>query len=94
MAGRPFAETLASVLYKMREASGKIDFESPLMEERPVKTVGLVVISGERGLCGGYNSNIIKLAERRVAELKGQGVDSKMIFAGKKAAVYFKKRGD
>jgi F-type H+-transporting ATPase subunit gamma len=40
------------------------------MDARPVKTVGLVVISGERGLCGSYNSAIIRLAESRVKELE------------------------
>jgi len=92
LAGRPFAETLASILYKIRETSAGDFGDSPYMEARPVKTVGLVVISGERGLCGSYNSAIIRLAEARVQELKDQGVDSKLLFAGKKAATYFKKR--
>lgn len=93
MAGRPFAETLASILYKVRE-KGLDAKDSPYMEARAVKTVGLVVISGERGLCGSYNSAIIRLAEARAAELKEQGVASKMLFAGKKASAYFKRRGD
>lgn len=65
LAGRPFAETLASVLYKIREKSGADFGDSPFTEDRPVKNVGLVVISGERGLCGSYNSAIIRLAEER-----------------------------
>lgn len=94
LASRPFAETLASILYKMKEAAGGLDFESPYMEDRPVSTVGVLVVSGERGLCGSYNSAIIRQAEERVKALAEQGVKAKLIFAGKKAADYFKRRGD
>merc|ERR1712151_912958 len=51
-------------------------------------------ISGDRGLCGGYNAQIIKKAENRVAELKAQGVEVELITIGNKASQYFKKRTD
>jgi len=40
----------------------------PLMEKRDVKSVELIVITSDRGLCGSFNSNIIKLAEKKLAE--------------------------
>ena len=94
LASRPFSETLASILFKMKDAAGSLDFESPYMADRPVSTVGVLVVSGERGLCGSYNSAIIKQAEERVKVLAEQGVKAKLIFAGKKASDYFKRRGD
>jgi F-type H+-transporting ATPase subunit gamma len=57
-----------------------------------VKTVGLLVISGDRGLCGGYNSNIIRRAETRAKELQAEGVNYKFVLVGRKAIQYFQRR--
>ncbi|MDE7289990.1 MAG: ATP synthase F1 subunit gamma, partial [Oscillospiraceae bacterium] len=54
--------------------------------------VMLVVIAGDRGLAGGFNSNVLKLAQARIDELKGEH-NIKIIAVGKKAAEYFIKRG-
>lgn len=67
--GRPFVETLASVLYTLREKLGTDIADIPYFQDRPVKTVALMVVSGERGLCGAYNNKIIKMTEERVNEL-------------------------
>merc|ERR1719163_511254 len=62
------------------------------METREAKKVALVVITGDRGLCGGYNAQMIKKAEARIVELKGQGVDVELVTVGNKGSTYFKKR--
>jgi len=54
--------------------------------------VALVSITGDRGLCGGYNANSIKKTEARIAELKEQGVEVELITVGNKGSTYFKKR--
>jgi len=64
----------------------------PLCNVRPVKTVLLLVCTGDRGLCGGYNSFIIRKTEARVAELEAMGVKCKLVCIGKKGGVYFKRR--
>merc|ERR1719213_1324251 len=74
---RPFSETLERILGGLLER---------------VKTDGLVVITGDRGLCGGYNAQAIKLAETRIAELKAQGVGAELILVGNKGGSYFKRR--
>ncbi len=69
---RPFADRLAQVLYGLAE---RLQFESvdlPLLQQREVKTVALLVISGNRGLCGSYNTNVIKRGEIRASELKNK----------------------
>jgi F-type H+-transporting ATPase subunit gamma len=68
------------------------DADLPLLRKREVKTVGILVISGDRGLCGGYNSNIIRRAEIRAKELKAEGLDYKMVLVGRKAIQYFQRR--
>jgi len=69
-----------------------VPLDIPLLESREAKTVGLLVISGDRGLCGGYNAQIIKKAENRVNELKAQGVAVELVTIGVKASQYFSKR--
>merc|ERR1712157_122893 len=67
--------------------------ELPLLTEREVKKVTLVVITGDRGLCGGYNSFIIKKTEARFRELKSQGIECDLLVIGKKGISYFERRG-
>ncbi len=91
-ATRPFADNLAQVLYNLQ---GRLKFEDvdlPLFQQREVKKVGLLVVSGDRGLCGGYNSNVIRRAEQRVKELKAEGIDSTLVVVGRKATQYFRNR--
>ncbi|XP_019171848.1 PREDICTED: ATP synthase gamma chain, chloroplastic [Ipomoea nil] len=90
--GRPFSETLVEVLYNINEQLQTDDAEVPLTKVRPVKKVALVVVTGDRGLCGAFNSNILKKAEARIAELKGLGVDYTVISVGKKGNTYFIRR--
>ena len=91
-ATRPFADSLAEVIYSLQ---GKLQFEDvdlPLFEQREVKSVAIVVISADRGLCGGYNTNVIRRAENRAAELKAEGIDYKFVLVGRKAVQYFQNR--
>jgi F-type H+-transporting ATPase subunit gamma len=89
---RPFSETLQKVLGGLIERLKKDNFDSPLLQEREVKKVLVVSLTGDRGLCGGYNSYAIKKAETRVNELKEQGLDFDMITVGGKGTQYFGKR--
>ena len=92
IATRPFADRLAQVLYGLQTRLKFEDVSLPLLKKREVKTVGLLVISGDRGLCGGYNSNVIRRAENRSKELKAEGVDTILITVGRKATQYFQRR--
>lgn len=89
---RPFADRLAQVLYGLQTRLRFEDAELPLLRKRQVKTVGILVISGDRGLCGGYNSSIIKRAELRAKELKAEGLNYKFVIVGRKATQYFQRR--
>ncbi|MEL7038020.1 MAG: F0F1 ATP synthase subunit gamma [Cyanobacteria bacterium J06592_8] len=92
LATRPFADKLAGILYALQSRLQFENIDSPLLEQREVKKVGLLVISGNRGLCGTYNSNIIKRAESRAKELKAEGLDYTFILTGRKAIQYFQRR--
>ncbi|XP_059662305.1 ATP synthase gamma chain, chloroplastic [Cornus florida] len=90
--GRPFSETLVEVLYNINEQLQTDDVDVPLTNVRPVKKVALVVITGDRGLCGGFNNYLIKKAEARIAQLKDLGLDYTVISVGKKGNSYFLRR--
>jgi F-type H+-transporting ATPase subunit gamma len=89
---RPFADRLARVLETLQSRMRFEDVEAPLLEDRPVETITLLVVSADRGLCGGYNANIIKRTEQRFAELKGQGYTVDLVLIGRKAITYFQNR--
>jgi F-type H+-transporting ATPase subunit gamma len=89
---RPFSDTLQKVLGGLLARLKKDNYDSPLMNERPVNKVLLVVMSGDRGLCGGYNAYAIKKAEKRIKELNEQNIPLDMVTIGRKCSVYFGKR--
>jgi len=87
---RPYAYKLIGLINALKDRMD--DFEHPLISRREVKKTWLVIISSDRGLCGSYNSNIIKKAENYIKEA-GLNKDNCVIgFVGKKAYEYFKKR--
>jgi F-type H+-transporting ATPase subunit gamma len=92
LATRPFSETLQSVFGGLIARMGGEAMDLPLLTTRDVSRVTLVVVTGDRGLCGGYNSFMIKKAENRFKELQGQGVKVDMVLIGKKGITYFKRR--
>lgn len=89
---RPFSETLVEVLYSINEQLQVEDVDVPLTSVRPVKKVALVVVTGDRGLCGGFNNMILKKAEARIRELKTLGLEYVVISVGKKGNSYFSRR--
>ena len=91
-ATRPFADRLAQVLYGLQTRLKFEDADLPLLKRRTLQTVGLLVVSGDRGLCGGYNANVIKRTEIRINELKAAGTNYQLILIGRKAIQYFQRR--
>ncbi len=89
---RPFADRLARVLENLQTRMQFETADAPLLENRDVRTITLLAVTGDRGLCGGYNANIIKRTEQRFAELKGKGYDVKLVLIGSKAISYFTNR--
>ena len=82
---RPYFEILYSTIHDIVEANR--DFSSPYLENRPVKKIAYIVIAGDRGLAGGYNSNVLKLVQSEI-----EGKDVVIIPIGKKSTDYFSSR--
>lgn len=92
LATRPFSETLQSVFGGLIQRLDGESVDLPLLTQREVKKVTLCVVTGDRGLCGGYNSYMIRKAEARFKELTDSGVEVDMVLVGKKGIKYFTRR--
>ncbi|MCJ7508380.1 MAG: ATP synthase F1 subunit gamma [candidate division Zixibacteria bacterium] len=86
---RPYALKMQEMLGNLSSASEEITH--PLFEKREAKKVALVVISSDRGLCGSYNSNIIRAAQEFIKNYTPQNV--MIINVGKKGYDFYRKRG-
>jgi F-type H+-transporting ATPase subunit gamma len=87
--GRPYAERMRSTLEAVAVAQG--DAEHPLLEVREeIKAVEVIVVTSDRGLCGAFNSNILKRGQAELVARKGKGFT--LTTAGRKANEFFKKR--
>ena len=85
LASRPYFQILSSTINDILENNR--DFTSPYLKDRPVNKVMYIVIAGDRGLAGGYNSNILKLVEQEIG-----GRDAVVLPIGKKAVDFFRSR--
>ena len=89
---RPFADRLARILQNLESRMRFEAADAPLLNVRDVRTITLLSVTGDRGLCGGYNANVIKRTEQRFAELKAQGYTVDLVLMGRKAITYFQNR--
>lgn len=91
---RPYAGKMKELLQLL--SANPATATNPFIAVRPVNAVALVVVTADRGLCGAFNSNLVKLAERHIqgsyAALNAQG-KLKLFCVGKKGADYFTKKG-
>lgn len=87
---RPFFDTLYETMCEI--ANENTDYSNPYTAGRVIKNVVLIVIAGDRGLAGGFNSNNLKIATARAEKLISEGKGVKILAIGKKAVEYFAKR--
>jgi F-type H+-transporting ATPase subunit gamma len=90
-AAQPYNRKMVEVIRNVAAASGGA--RHPLLEARPVRSAGALVLTSDRGLAGAYNSNVLRMAEARLIELKRAGADPRLFVVGKKAQSYFRYRG-
>ncbi|QLQ32744.1 MAG: F0F1 ATP synthase subunit gamma [Candidatus Thiothrix singaporensis] len=91
-ASRPYADKMRQVVGHL--AHGHLEYKHPYTQEREaVKRVGYVIISTDRGLCGGLNVNLFKAALQSIAQWREQNVEVDICVLGNKAAAAFKRYG-
>jgi F-type H+-transporting ATPase subunit gamma len=90
-ASRPYATNMRKVIGHV--AHGNLEYKHPYLEEREVKRVGFIVISTDRGLCGGLNTNEFKEVSKEVKAWKEKGVEVDFAALGAKACAFFNRFG-
>ena len=88
---RPYAETMRKVIGHV--ANANLEYKHPYLEEREAKRVGYIIISTDRGLCGGLNINLFKKALLDMQSWKEKGAEVDMAVIGSKATAFFKSNG-
>ncbi|MCY4219733.1 MAG: F0F1 ATP synthase subunit gamma [Gammaproteobacteria bacterium] len=87
-AARPYAEKMRQVVSHMSQ--GNLEYKHPYLVTRDeVKCVGFIVVSSDRGLCGGLNVNVFRRVVHAMSDWNDKGIDVKMVAIGKKASAYF-----
>lgn len=90
-ASRPYAERIRRVVGHLTYANG--DNRHPFLTEREVSRVGYIVISTDRGLCGGLNANLFKTTIGEIADWQDKGVKVDLALVGAKAVAFFRRLG-
>jgi F-type H+-transporting ATPase subunit gamma len=88
---RPYTEKFNQAMTNLSANMESGQF--PLMEVREAQTVEIVIITSDRGLCGSFNANILKAAEKLMGQYEAEGKKVSLVCVGKKGNAYFKKRG-
>lgn len=89
--GRPYAERIRQVIGHLAEANA--EYKHAFMVERPVKRVGYILVSTDRGLCGGLNFNLFKALMNNMKDWHKDGVEAEFCVIGKKGASFFRSYG-
>jgi len=90
-ASRPYAERIRRVIGHLAHANP--DYRHPFLTEREVKRVGYIVISTDRGLCGGLNANLFKTMIGEIADSQDNDVEVDLALVGAKAVAFFRRMG-
>ena len=90
-AARPYSDEITAVIIDLLRAGAAK--EHPLLRENPeARTAAFVVITSDRGMCGGYNTNVLRIAERAIEAVRAEGRPYTIIAVGKKAQKHFRFR--
>jgi F-type H+-transporting ATPase subunit gamma len=90
-ASRPYAERIRRVVGHLAHANP--DYKHPFLVQREVKRVGYIVISTDRGLCGGLNVNMFKAVIGELAKWQAENVEVDLALVGQKAVLFFRRLG-
>jgi F-type H+-transporting ATPase subunit gamma len=91
-ATRPYSERIRRVIGHLRKANP--DFRHPFLVEREAKAVGFIIISTDRGLCGGLNVNMFKAVLAAMREWQDRGAPISLCLVGSKAVQFFRRLGN
>ncbi|MFS1932587.1 F0F1 ATP synthase subunit gamma [Vibrio splendidus] len=89
---RPYAENMRKVISHV--ASGSLEYQHPYLQQREPKRVAYIIVSSDRGLCGGLNSNLFKKMLEEMEQWRTKGVEVETTLIGSKAISFFQRSGN
>lgn len=90
-AARPYADKIRNVISHVAEAHS--EYRHPFLVKREVKRVGIIVVSTDRGLCGGLNSNLFRMLVQQMKKWQGDAVEFDVCTIGRKGLQFFQRVG-
>lgn len=91
LCSRPYSEKIRDVIKNVSE--GVLEYKHPYVVSRDIKNIGVIVVSTDKGLCGGLNVNLFKFFMSQIIDLKNRNIGVKAAIIGKKAELFFKRIG-
>ncbi len=88
---QPYARKILQVIGHL--AKGHPEYRHPYLQEREIKRVGFIVVTTDRGLCGGLNSNLLKHSLQQIKQWKDKGAEISLCLVGTKGENFFKRIG-
>ncbi|MEW1780787.1 F0F1 ATP synthase subunit gamma [Arthrobacter sp. NPDC080086] len=90
-AARPYAEKIRNVAAHMAQANP--EYKHPFMVEREVKRAGLIVVTTDKGLCGGLNTNVLRAVTNQLRDLQNKGIETQATAIGTKGTQFLGRIG-
>jgi F-type H+-transporting ATPase subunit gamma len=90
-ASRPYVERAFAIAIHIAKAN--TEYRHPFLVKRPVKRVGAIVVTTDKGLCGGLNTNVLRIVNQKVREWKAAGVEADFVAIGSKGLGFLSRLG-
>lgn len=90
-ASKPYATKIYDVVKHLGRAHA--EYRHPFMTDRPIKSVGVIIVTTDRGLCGGLNVNLFRDTLNAIRDWRAQGYEVKLCVIGRKGQAFFKRVG-
>ncbi|MGH9268862.1 MAG: F0F1 ATP synthase subunit gamma [Acidimicrobiales bacterium] len=92
VAARPYSEQITEVISHLASGAGAVQGQSLFTARDPVRRVGFIALTADRGLAGGYNATVIRTTERALKQVVEAGQAYSLVLVGRKAQAYFRYR--
>ena len=90
-ASKPYANKIYDVVKHVARANS--EYRHPFMNEREIKRIGIIIVTTDRGLCGGLNANLLRESVRNMRQWKEQGKEVDIAVVGRKGQAFLKRVG-
>lgn len=88
---RPYATKIAQVIQHLARANS--EYRHTFLQEREIKNIGLIVVTSDRGLCGGLNANLLRMSIQQIRDWEAKSIPTQLAIFGRKGQAFFRRVG-